>query len=333
MSKKWSKIAWMLVALIAGMLLVNCSSTSSKEPDEITLQLKWLHQTQFAGVYVADQEGYYADENLIVKVNPIDLDRQVTLDYVLSGEADFAIGAAEEMIIARSEGKAVKAVAVIFRLNPLVYVARKESGINKPADLVGKSVSLGPGQATYLYEMILEQAGVDRSQINEVGFIDFDIYKCWEVADVCSHYATNAVAQANYDGIETSVIWPSDYGIPFYADVIFTTEDYIKENHDVVARFIRATLRGWQKAIEDPELATAATLVVAPDLDEGFQRAAMQASIPLIDTGQDTIGFMRPEIWQQMHELLLDQNLIPGPVNLDEVYTNEFVEGDRKSVV
>lgn len=325
MSKKWYGMACLLFTLVIGTLLGACTATPAVEPDEITLQLKWLHQTQFAGVYVADQEGYYTDENLVVHINPIDINRQVTLQYVLDGEADIAIASAEELIIARSEGKPVKAVAVIFRLNPLVYISKKDSGIHKPEDLVGKTISLGPGQSTYLYEMLLQRAGIDRSQVNEVGFVDFDLYKCWEVADVCSHYATAGLAQANYDGVETNVIWPSEYGIPFYADVIFTTDDFIEQHPDIVARFVKATLHGWQKAIEDPELATTDTLIFDPNLNEGYQLASMKTSIPLIDTGQDVIGYMRPEIWQQMHDVLLAQNLISAPVDLDTVYTNEFV--------
>lgn len=319
----FKKISFLVTLVLSSIALTACQKA---EPDEISLQLKWLHQTQFAGVYVADHEGYYADENLVVNVSPIDLDRQVTVEYVLNGEADFAIGSAEEIIIARNEGKPVKAVAVIFRLNPIVYVAPEQAGINQPEDLVGKTVSLGPGQATYLFEMMLEQVGVDRNQISDVGFVDFDIYKCWEAADICSHYATSGLAQANYDGVETSVLWPSDYGISFYADVIFTTDDFIEQHPDVVARFIKATLQGWQKAIEDPELATTDTLIFDPSLDKGIQLAAMEASIPLIDTGQDTIGFMQPEVWQQMHDVLLERNLISAPVDLNTVYTNEFVE-------
>ncbi len=313
--------------LLVGGLLVACSpSPSTPEPAHVSVRLKWLHQTQFAGIYVADQEGYYAEEGMVVEIEPIDLERQVTTEYVLNGENDFAIGAADEMIIARDEGQPVRALAVIFRIAPLVYVAPAKAGINTPFDLVGKTVALSPGQGTYLYEAMMGQLDIDRSQINEIDMTVWDVYECWETADICAHYATNGLARAKYDGVEATAIWPSDYGVPFYADVIFTTDEFIAKHPDVVERFIRATLRGWQKAIEDPDLAVAATLAVAPDLDEGFQLAAMNAGIPLIDTGEDTIGWMRPEAWQTMHDVLLEQGLIAGPVDLTTVYTNEFNE-------
>lgn len=324
MSRKVSSSILLLV-LVASVWLTACGSSKPK-PAEVSVRLKWLHQTQFAGIYVAAQEGYYKDENLTVKFEPIDLDRQITIDYVMAGENDFAIGAAEEMIIARSEGKPVKVVAVIFRIAPLVYAAPKTAGINSPADLQGKTVALSPGQGTYLYEAMMGQANVDRSQINEKDMTEWDIYECWKTADACATYATYALALAKNDGVEATALWPNDYGVPFYGDVLFTTDEFIKEHPDVVERFVRATLKGWQKAIEDPELATQATLALDPKLDHNFQKIAMEMSIPLIDTGEDTLGYMRSTIWQTMHDVLLEQGLISGPVDLTTVYTNEFVE-------
>ncbi len=315
------------ILLLSGALLTACT-TPAPEPDQISVRLKWAHQTQFAGIYVADKEGYYADENLQVTIEPLDMDRQVTTEYVLAGDNDFAIGAAEEMIVARSEGQPVQAVAVIFRLNPLVYVAPTSAGINSPADLAGKTIALSPGQGTYLYQVMMAHAGVDRSQVNEQEMTVWDIYGCWEEADMCAQYATNGLARAIYDGVDTTTLWPSDYDVPFYADVLFTSDEMITEHPDVVARFVRATLKGWQKAIQDPDLAVKDTLAFDDSLDQGFQLEAMKMSIPLIDTGEDTIGWMKADIWQSMHDILIEQGLIAAPVDLTTVYTNEFVENE-----
>ncbi len=325
MLTKTYSIIIVLLTLFSG-LLVACNQPAAPEPAEVSVRLKWLHQTQFAGIYLAEQEGYYAAENLKVKIDPIDLDNQVTLNYILNGENDIGIGAAEEMIIARSQGKPVEAVAVIFKLNPLTYISLEKTGIQSPYDLAGKTVALSPGQGTYLYEAMMGQLGIDRSQINETDMATFDIFECLNTADVCSHYATNGLARANYEGIGATAIWPSDYGVPFYADVIFTSDEFIKQHPDVVERFVRATLKGWQKAIENPQLAAEAALKYDPTLDKGFQLESMKISIPLIDTGQDHIGYMRPEIWQEMHDILLEQGLINAPVDLSKVYTNKFVK-------
>jgi NitT/TauT family transport system substrate-binding protein len=92
-----------------------------------------------------------------------------------------------------------------------------------------------------------------------------------------------------------------------------------------VLRFLRATLRGWQWAVENPEKAGPLALKYDPTLDAAHQVAIMEASVPLIHTGEDHIGWMRAEVWQGMHEMLLEQGILDEPVDLDKVYTMEFL--------
>lgn len=312
--------------IILALTVTACGSGGLKQPDQVSVRLKWLHQSQFAGLYVAEQEGYYDEENLDVTLEPIDVDQQITNEYVLSGDNDFALGAPEELIIARSEGKPVRAVAAIFQIAPLVYMAPEETGISKPADFADHTVALSPGQGTYLYEAMVGHLGVDRSQINETDMTSWDLLECWETADVCTGYAINDLPYVEREGRPAKAIWPADYGALFYGDVLFTSDEFINENPDVVKRFVRATLKGWQKAIEDPELAANATLAFDSDLDYDLQLDSMEASIPLIDTGSHPIGWMESELWQNMHDILLEQRLIDEAIDVSPVYTNEFVE-------
>ncbi len=315
-----------MLLLIGITLLVSCQGLGGAEPDQVSVRLKWFHQTQFAGLYTAAKEGYYTDRNLEVVLEPVDLEQQVSVEKVLSGENDFGIGSPEELILARSEGKPVKAVVVIFRLNPMVYIAPAEANIGRPQDLVGKTVALFPGQATWLYRVMMSQVEVDLSQVNEMEATAFDPYECWQTADVCAQYATNGLVQVQLDGLEPSVIWPSDYGANFYSDVIFTTDQLIENQPDLVERFVHATLQGWQAAIENPELSVEHTLAFDPDLNQEFQSASLEAAIPLIDTGQVPVGLMVPEDWERMQTILLEQELLAEPIDLSTVYTNEFVE-------
>jgi NitT/TauT family transport system substrate-binding protein len=311
------------MALMSGLLL-GCRRT--KKPAEVSVQLKFTHQVQFAGMYVAEQEGYYADEDLTVTLKPRDPERRLSTERVLSGDSDFGVAAADEVLVARSEGKPVRALAVVFRISPNVFLTTPESGIRSPHDLVGQKVALTRGSSTIVYQAMMERLGIDRSQIEEISVNVWDLWECWEIAPFCPNYATNGPVLLDQTGEEYSVIWPSDYGITWYADVLITTDKMIAEQPDVVERFVRATLKGWRQAVSNPELATQATLVFAADLDESFQRAAMSASIPLIDTGEDQVGWMRPEAWQQISDILLDQGVIDAAVDVKTVYTNEFVE-------
>jgi NitT/TauT family transport system substrate-binding protein len=277
-------------------------------------------------MYLANQEGYYADENLTVTLEPVDFEQSSSIDKVLSGENDFGIAAADEVLVARSEGKPVRALAVVFRTSPNIFLVAPDSGIRSPRDLVGHKIALTGGSPTVVYQAMMERLGIDRSQIEEVAVSVWDLWECWEIAPVCPNYATNGPVLLDQAGEDYSVIWPSDYGISWYGDVLITTDEMIAEQPDVVERFVRATLKGWRKAVSNPELATSATLAVDAELDKSFQTAAMSASIPLIDTGEDQIGWMHSEAWQQINDILVDQGVIDAAVDVKTVYTNEFVE-------
>lgn len=315
-----------LLLLLLG-LLAACNSTAfGREPEQVSVSLRWLHQTQFAGYYVADKEGYYANEGLAVILDPVDFEQQSAITKVLAGEYEFGVASAEELVSARSEGKPVRAVAVIFRTAADVFLVRPDSGIKSPQDFVGNKVALSPGGLSIIYPAMMKNLGLDRSQIEEINYTGFDLFECWELAPVCPNYATNGPVILSLANQDFDLIWPRDYGITWYGDILFTTDQMISAKPAVVERFVRATLRGWKKAVEDRELAVRHTLAYDEQLDKTFQQEAMLASIPLIDTGGAPIGLMDGAVWQSVHDTLLNQELISAAVDVDSIFTNEFVE-------
>jgi NitT/TauT family transport system substrate-binding protein len=311
------------------LLITGCTaaaSSSKPEPATVSVRLKWLHQIQFAGLYTAQQEGYYDEENLTVKLDEVDFNHQATYENVLAGDNEIGIGAPEELLLARSQGKPLRAVAVIFQLSPSVYLAKPESNVTTPQDFVRKTVAITPGQGDIIYTALLANLGIDPDRIKKIRPTAYDIEECWQTADVCPDYATNGLAMLRHKDADFVAIWPNEYGVSFYGDVIYTTDEFIEQHPDVVERFVRATLKGWQKAVDDIDVGVKDTLVFNSELDEGFQLAALESSIPLIDTGEARIGLMRPEVWQQMHDILLEQGLLAEPLDITTVYTNEFVE-------
>ncbi len=327
-----TRIFWRLLAVVVGVTAV--SACASSNPFPLSARLKWDHQVQFAGIYTALEEGYYAGRNLDVTLEEVDKSRDATWQSVMDGENDIGIGAPEELIIARSQGAPVKAIAVIFKLNPFVYVVSPDSDVETPYDFVGETIVVSPGQGTMLYATMMDNLGIDRSQINEIPSHSFNIEECWAgsgekglpPAAACPTYATAELARARYEGWDVAAIWPSDYGVPFYGDVIYTTDDFLEQHPDEVAAFVAATLQGWQKASDEPELATQYTLRYDPALDEAAQLSALETSLPLIDTGQTEIGWMDPAVWQRMYDVLWEQGFIEEPFDVTAVYTNEFVE-------
>jgi NitT/TauT family transport system substrate-binding protein len=143
--------------------------------------------------------------------------------------------------------------------------------------------------------------------------------------------ATPAIAAGSLIDIlkqrpDANLIWAEDYGIHFYADTIFTTDQIIAENPDLVLRFLRATIKGHQYAIENPDEATQISLRYAKDPTLAVQQQMMIASIPFINTGEDHIGWMKPEIWADMEKMLREQGLLIAPLDITQVYTMQFLQ-------
>jgi ABC-type nitrate/sulfonate/bicarbonate transport system substrate-binding protein len=118
----------------------------------------------------------------------------------------------------------------------------------------------------------------------------------------------------------------SDYGVVIYANPIFAAGQLVREQPELAERFVRATLKGYQYAIEHPEEAGELSLKYDDTLQVAFQTATMEAQIPLIDTGDVPIGWMDESVWQTTLDVLLEQDVIASSPNLDTVYTNQFVE-------
>jgi NitT/TauT family transport system substrate-binding protein len=289
----------------------------------IALQLRWTHQAQFAGFYAADQQGYYAAEGLQVKY----LEGGPVVDFikpVTGGQAQFGIANADGLIVARAAGIPVRAIATIYRRSPGVYMTLAGSGITRPEDFAGKSIEVSPAGKPSL-NSIAARAGLRPDQYTTVDpAADLSRFYSGQV-QVRSVFLTNEVLTARAAGYQLNLIYPDDYGIHFYGDTLFTTDDLLAKQPDLVRRFLRASLKGWRYAVENASSVAASVRIVRPDADTGHENAFMLASLPLINTGDDHIGWMKPEIWSGMEKTLREQGVLTGRVDITQVYTLQFL--------
>jgi len=288
----------------------------------VSVQLKWHHQAQFAGIYAADEHGYYTAEGLSVSL--IEGGPEVNLiNSVLDGTAQFSIAGADSLIDSRTEGKQVAAIAVVFRRNPLVFFAMADSNITSPQDFIGKRIQVSPFQRS-IFTTMMDQVGVSSEQYT-VMCCEFEPFPSGNF-DVSEGYLTNEILAAQAAGHKLNIIFPDDYGVHVYADTIVVSDHLINNNPDLVMRFLRATLEGWRWAIENPEEAGVLALIYDPTLSADLQKEQMVAAIPLIHTGEDRIGWMRSDVWQGMISALTEQGDINYSVELSDIYTMEFLK-------
>jgi NitT/TauT family transport system substrate-binding protein len=127
-------------------------------------------------------------------------------------------------------------------------------------------------------------------------------------------------------GYSINLIYPDDYGVHFFADTIFATDDFINANPDLVLRFLRASLKGWTYAVENPGKVGQMVVKYESKADAALENDKMVASLPLINTGEDHIGWMKPEIWAGMEQTLREQGVLTMPLDVTQVYTLQFLE-------
>lgn len=329
MSSQWHKFQWrrFIVLFVAGSLLLTGCQTNGRSAAEATpvgLRLKWLHQAQFAGFYAAEQAGYFAEEGL--RVTLLEGGPGInSIESVVSGEADFGVAGPELILQERSKGTPIQAIATTYRRNPFILVALAESGISKPEDLIGKRVAIGGNTGELQVRAMMNFLGLDYSQVEVVPFsLDLAPFYAGEI-DVVPAFSAGSLIPMQNSGREFNYIWPDDYGIHFYSDTIFATEKTIAERPELVSSFLRAVLRGHRMAVENPEKALEYSLVYLKDADPDVQSQMIAASMPLINTGEDELGWMEPKIWASMYEKLLAQGFLTDELDVQDAYTLEFL--------
>ncbi len=219
----------------------------------ITVQLRSPHQFEFAGYYAARERGYYAEEGLDVVLRELDPGEE-SVKQVLQGTAEYGVADAG-LLLHRAKGAPVVVLAQIFQHSPLVFISKKESGIISPYGMAGKRVVMHVEDTAYapLRAVLLDALG-DLSGITTVP----NQYDCNDLiigkVDVMSANLTaEPCALDAQAGSAVNVIDPRNYGVDFYGDNLFTTESEIENHPDRVEKMIRATLRGWQYALQHQE--------------------------------------------------------------------------------
>ena len=293
--------------------------------EDVTLKLKWVHQAQFAGNYVAKEKGFYADEGLNIILEEFSFENP-TIDAVINGDATFGITSANEIVMARSNGLPLQAFAVIYKISPDCAYSLKESEITIPQDFVGKTVGIEPGvSGENLYYIMMDRLGINRSEINEI-YIGYDATELLSGGtDVSLGYVINEPHQVIEAGHEVNIIMFSDYGAKQYADVLFATEDTINNNPELVESFLKATLDGWRYAFENREEAVDIVLEYATDRTRSHETYMLEKSMPLIHTGESVFGMMEESEWENVQIMLLEEGTLEEPIELSQSYTFKFL--------
>ena len=299
-----------LATLIKLVFLTAISWPSFSVADEsIHLQLRWHHQFQFAGYYAALEKGYYQKAGLDVIIHP-GTPEHMPVKEVWQGHAQYGV-ANSELLLERLRGAPLVALAAIYQHSPSVLLARKDSGIFSPDDLIGKKVMmLGHNVDADFVAMFNNE----KMLINDLHIIpsSFEIQDLIDgKVDAFNAYLTNEPYYLKQQGIDFTVINPRNYGVDFYSDILFATEDEIRQHPDRVKAFREASLEGWYYAMNHPQeiidlLLNKYKVTKSRDHLEFEAEAIRSLIIPdVID-----LGHMNPWRWRRMAETFVQAGMV-----------------------
>ena len=284
---------------VLSALLVACGGSASPA-ETVTLQLNWFHEAEFVGYYVADAKGFYAANDLdvvILEGGP----GEPAKDHVLNNTADFAISSFSEQKDLVAGNQPTVAVMAAFQIPPLVIFSLADSGIKDPTDLQGKRVGVTTDYWSKVLHQTLSAAGVGAGSITEVKVEADNLDPLYNhEVDAWLGYAQDEPIEAQVSGHAVNNIFPADYGVGGYEGLVLANESTIEQRPDMVRRFVDASEQGWRYALEHPDEAAQILDHVAPGNGLEFQKLAMRAVGPLVDTPQAPVGWIDAARWQQL---------------------------------
>lgn len=307
--RTWFRIALTLVAAVLVLF-----APSARALDKVVLQLKWTHAFQFAGYYAAVEKGFYREAGLEVELREaapgID-----TVAEVLAGRAAYGVGNSS-LLLARSAGKPVVALAVVFQHSPVVIMAREYEATQGVHNLIGKRLMVEPQSDELL--AYLDQAGVPLDRVEQLphSFNPQDLIE--GKVDAITAYVTNEPYFLEQAGVPFHLYTPRSVGIDFYGDNLFTAGRELRQNPERVRAMREASLRGWQYAMSHPE--EVIDLIMAKYSQRhprAFYQFEARQMVPLLMPELIEIGYMNPGRWRHIADTYADLDLMPRDFLLD----------------
>ena len=255
---------------------------AAQAADPLTLQLKWVTQAQFAGYYVAKDKGFYEEENLDVTIRPGGPDIAPT-QVLAGGGADVTVEWMPAALAAREKGLPIVNIAQPFKSSGMMLTCLKETGITNPAtDFKGKTLGVWffgneyPFLSWMAHLGVPTAGGADGVTVLKQGFnVDPLLQKQAACISTMTYNEYGQVLDAGLKPEDLVTFKYEDQGVATLEDGLYTLQATLDDPamQDRLVRFVRASMKGWKYAEENPE--EAAQIVLEND-ETGAQTEAHQ---------------------------------------------------------
>ena len=313
---------------MACVLLLAGAADLASAAERVSLQLRWVHQFQFAGYYVAKARGYYADAGLDVDIRSGGPGTTLPIDAVTSGLADFGVSNSG-LAAARMNDRPVVALAAVLQQSASIWLSRP--GITSPEQVgdAARQQAMALRDSDESIELLVPFARW-RSASGPLQFsptnYSLDAFIQGKT-DLYSAYRSNELFTLNERGISYAIIDPRQHGADFYGDVLFTSERMATRRADTVRRFRDATLKGWRAAFADIDgTVRLIRQLYSPDRSEAqlsFEGHQLRA---LSGYGQVEVGHMSASRWLAIADTLRGMG-----IGRTELKANDFMFDMRQT--
>ncbi len=298
--------------LITGLAVLTMGAGVANAADDLTLQLKWVTQAQFAGYYVALENGFYAEEDLNVTINPGGPDIAPT-QVIAGGGADVTVEWMPAALAARERGLPLVNIAQPFKSSGMMLTCRKDTGVTAPEDFAGRTLGVWffGNEYPFLSWMstlgLSTEGGDDGVTVLKQGFnVDPILQGQADCVSTMTYNEYWQIIDAGLSADELVTFKYEDQGVATLEDGLYVLEDRLQDAafRDRLVRFVRASMRGWKWAEENPD--AAADIVLEYDetgaQTENHQRR-MMGEIAKLTAGSD--GALDPADYQRTVDTLL----------------------------
>ena len=302
--------------LIIVFTLISCSN--EQELIDISLALDWYPNSNHAGIYYGIDNGYFEENDINVDVYTPS-DPASILQTVASGRDEFGISYQPDLLLARSEGIPVVAVHSIVKtpLNSIMTLG--DSGIDNPSKLKNKTIGY-PGIPLNIgiLSSILEEQDltIDDVELVDVGFDLVPALLSERVDAIIGAFWSHESILIELEGREVNILKFEEWGIPKYHElVLVTSEEYFKNNEEIVEKFVDAFSRGYEKSIENNDESMEALIAAFPEVNVELETQGIKLLSPLWQESFDSDGM---DNWNKFGDWMKDKGLISESLDVEK---------------
>jgi NitT/TauT family transport system substrate-binding protein len=279
--------------LIALLLLTFIQNISAQERSKIVFTPQWQPQAQFAGYYIALEQGYYSQAGLDVTIKHPSATSDI-IKILTMGEADIVSAFLIHGMKAQRRGLPIKHFAQMLQHSSLMIVSRKESGIESVEDLGGRKLGIWSSGFDDLIFAMLEERKIDVRIIRILNTVNLFLEGGVDAMTVMHYNEYNTIVNCGVNPEELNTFFMRDLGLNVPEDALYCLESKYKENPEVMEAFAEATLKGWEYAANHKDYAI--DLVVRHMKNANLpnnrvhQRWMLERVLEAIDPGEKPVG-------------------------------------------